>query len=168
MQEIKNDASQARCKICLRTFSVHPDGKSAVNKHMNTDHHKSCIKSFTNTTSIVLPAPCASEAQKTSAVEGAFVYHGVKHGHSYVSHQCTINLVKTSFESSSTVAKSLSCAKTKSSAIACNVLGPYFTCKRLDEVSKACFYSISFDASNKGNTKTYPLVIQYLSQSQKR
>ncbi|CAF5051687.1 unnamed protein product, partial [Rotaria magnacalcarata] len=40
---------------------------------------------------------------------------------------------------------------------------PYFTCKILDEVSKARFYSISFDASNKGNTKNYPFVIQYLS-----
>ncbi|CAF1213584.1 unnamed protein product [Rotaria magnacalcarata] len=40
---------------------------------------------------------------------------------------------------------------------------PYFTCKILDEVSKARFHSISFDASNKGNTKTYPFVIQYLS-----
>ncbi|CAF4552462.1 unnamed protein product [Rotaria socialis] len=40
---------------------------------------------------------------------------------------------------------------------------PYFTCKILDEVSKARFYSISFDASNKGNTKTCPFVIQYLS-----
>ncbi|CAF3323784.1 unnamed protein product [Rotaria socialis] len=61
------------------------------------------------------------------------------------------------------LAKSLLCAKTKSRAIACNVLAPYFTCKILDEVSKARFYSISFDASNKGNTKTCPFVIQYLS-----
>ncbi|CAF5229914.1 unnamed protein product, partial [Rotaria magnacalcarata] len=71
---------------------VHHEGKSAVNKHMNSDHHKSSIKTFTNTTSILLPVPCASEAQKSSAVEGAFVYHGVKHGRSYVSQQCTINL----------------------------------------------------------------------------
>ncbi|CAF1285731.1 unnamed protein product, partial [Rotaria sp. Silwood1] len=94
---------------------------------------------------------------------GTFVYHGVKHGHSYTSQQCTINLVKTLFESSSTVAKSLSCAKTKSRAIACNVLAPYFTRKILDEVLEARFYSISFDASNKGNTKTYPFVVQYFS-----
>ncbi|CAF5070966.1 unnamed protein product [Rotaria magnacalcarata] len=74
------------------TFSVHHEGKSAVNKHMNSDHHQSSIKASTNTTSILLPVPCATEAQKTSAVEGAFVYHGVKHGHRYVSQQCTIEL----------------------------------------------------------------------------
>ncbi|CAF3555850.1 unnamed protein product [Rotaria sp. Silwood1] len=163
LQEIKNDPTKARCKTCLRTFSVHYDGKTALKKHMNSDLHKSCIKSFTNTSSIVLPAPCVSEIQKISSIEGTFVYHGVKHGHSYTSQQCTINLVKTLFESSSTVAKSLSCAKTKSRAIACNVLAPYFTRKILDEVLEARFYSISFDASNKGNTKIYPFVIQYFS-----
>ncbi|CAF1543596.1 unnamed protein product [Rotaria magnacalcarata] len=66
----------------------------------------------------------------TSSIEAEqeIMAHGVKHGHSYVSQQCTINLVKALFKSSSTVAKSLSCAKTKSRAIACNVLAPYFTC----------------------------------------
>ncbi|CAM4848992.1 unnamed protein product [Rotaria magnacalcarata] len=34
LQEIKNAASQARLKICLKTFSVHHEGKSAVNKHI--------------------------------------------------------------------------------------------------------------------------------------
>ncbi|CAF5148429.1 unnamed protein product, partial [Rotaria sp. Silwood1] len=47
--------------------------------------------------------------------------------------------------------------------IACNVLAPYFKRKILDEVLEARFYSISFDASNKGNTKIYPFVIQYFS-----
>ena len=163
LQEVKHDSTQARCKVCLRTFSVHHDGKTALKKHMNSDSHKSCIKSFENNTSISPYVPSVSELQKISAVEGAFVYHGVKHGHSYVSQQCTINLVKTLFESSSTVAKSLSCARTKSRAIACNVLAPYFTSKIIDEVIEARFYSMSFDASNKGNTKTYPFVAQYFS-----
>ncbi|CAF4140400.1 unnamed protein product, partial [Rotaria magnacalcarata] len=70
--------------------------RSARNDYYRCDlegvHHKSSIKAFTDTTSILLPVPCASEAQKSSAVEGAFVHHGVKYGHSYVSQQCTINL----------------------------------------------------------------------------
>ncbi|CAF5088011.1 unnamed protein product, partial [Rotaria sp. Silwood1] len=48
-------------------------------------------------------------------------------------------------------------------AIVCNVRASYFKRKILDEVAKAHFYSILFDASNKRNTKTYPFVIQYLS-----
>jgi hypothetical protein len=93
------------------------------------------------------------------------VYHGVKHGHSYISQQCTTNLVKDLFESSSTVAKYLSCARTKSRAVACNVLASYFTNKIIDEISESRFYSISFDASNKGNIKTYPFVVQCFSDT---
>jgi hypothetical protein len=107
------------------------------------------------------------KAHKVSAVKGTFVYHGVKHGHSYISQQqqCTLNLVKDLFESPSTVAKYLSCARTKSRAVACNILAPYFTCKIIDEVSESRFYSISLDASNKGNIKTYPFVVQYFSDT---
>ncbi|CAF3989068.1 unnamed protein product [Rotaria magnacalcarata] len=47
--------------------------------------------------------------------------------------KCTINLLKTLFETTSTIAKSLSCAKTKSRAIACNVLAPYFTRQKVNE-----------------------------------
>ncbi|CAF5035877.1 unnamed protein product, partial [Rotaria sp. Silwood1] len=103
------------------------------------------------------------ETQKLSAMEGTFVYHGVKHGHGYISQQCTINLVKDLFASCSSTAKNLACAKTKSRAVACNVLAPYFTSKLIDDISEARFYSISFDASNKGNIKTYPFTVQYFS-----
>ncbi len=111
---MKTDSCQARCKACLKTFSVHHDGKTALKKYMNSDIHKTCIKSFGISPSLTSVIPSATEVQTTSAVEGTFVYHGVKHGHSYVSQQCTINLCKNLFESSSTVAKSLSCARTKS------------------------------------------------------
>ncbi|CAF1565406.1 unnamed protein product, partial [Didymodactylos carnosus] len=64
---------------------------------------------------------------KISAAEATFVYHGVKQGHSYVSQECTINVAKPVFKSSSSVAKSITCGNTKSRTIACNVLGPFFT-----------------------------------------
>ncbi|CAF1505758.1 unnamed protein product [Rotaria sordida] len=112
---------------------------------------------------IVHYAPTISELQKVSATEATLVYPGVRHGHSYISQQCTINLVKNLFETTSTITKSLSCARTKSRAIACNVLAPYFTRQKVNEILEARFYSISFDASNKGNVKTYPFVVQYFS-----
>ena len=49
------------------------------------------------------------DSEEISAGEGTFVYHGVKHGHSYLSQQCTTNFIKTVFSSSSTVPKSMSC-----------------------------------------------------------
>jgi hypothetical protein len=159
LQEVKGDCKQARCKACLKTFSVHYEGKTALKKHMNSEIHRACMKSFGNNTLVTYSSSSVGKTQKVSAMEGTFVYHGVKHGHSYISQQCTINLVEGLFASSSTVAKSLSCARTKSRAVACDVLAPYFTCKIIDEISESRFYSISFDASNKGNIKTYPFAV---------
>ena len=48
------------------------------------------------------------ESEETSAVDVTFICHGVKHGHSYVSQQCTTNVIKTVFSSCSTVAESMS------------------------------------------------------------
>ena len=58
------------------------------------------------------------ESEEISVAEGAFIYHGVKHGHSYSSQQCTTNVIKTVFSSCSTVAKSMSCGRTKCSSTA--------------------------------------------------
>lgn len=107
LQEVKDDCKQARCKACLRTFSIHYEGKTALKKHLNSEIHKACMKSFENNTLITYTSSSVGETQKVSAMKDAFVYHGVKHGHSYVSQQCTINLVKDLFASSSTVAKNL-------------------------------------------------------------
>jgi hypothetical protein len=85
LQAVKNDCKQARCKACLRTFSIR-EGKSALRKHMNTEIHKTHMKSFGN--NILITHTSFGEAQKVSAMEGTFVYHGVKHAHSYISQQC--------------------------------------------------------------------------------
>ncbi|CAF2145677.1 unnamed protein product [Rotaria magnacalcarata] len=104
------------------------------------------------------------EIEETAAAEGVFVYHGGKHGHSYLSQQCITNVLKTIFSSSSAISKSMSCGRTKCNSIAVNVLAPYFTQKVLTEVKQAYFYSIMFDASNKGNTKFFPVCVQYFSK----
>ncbi len=99
---MKGDCKQARCKACLRTFSIH-EGKPALRKHMNSEVHKTHMKSFGN--NALITHTSFSETQKVSAMEGTFVYHGVRHGYSYVSQQCTINLVKDLFSSCSNTAK---------------------------------------------------------------
>ena len=50
----------------------------------------------------------------------------------------------------------MSCGKTKARSITCNVLGPYFISKFINDLSQAQFYSITVDASNKGNRKMFP------------
>ncbi|CAF5108429.1 unnamed protein product [Rotaria magnacalcarata] len=67
-----------------------------------------------------------TELNKLCAVEGAMVFHTVKHSHSYISHACTIKIIKKYFPDSSR-AKNITCDKTKAREIACNVLAPSLT-----------------------------------------
>jgi hypothetical protein len=163
LDEVNHDPTVARCKACLKNFSIYNGGKTDVNKHMSSKVHATNMKSFGSSTLITTMMIPTSELDKISAAEAAFVYHGVQHGHSYRSQQCTINLTKVVFDSSSSIAKSLSCGRTKSRAIACNVLAPFFTESLIDELLNARFYSLSFDASNKGSCKTYPFTVQFFS-----
>ncbi|CAF3611196.1 unnamed protein product [Rotaria sp. Silwood1] len=104
----------------------------------------------------------SKEKDEIAAAEGTLVYHGVKHGHSYLSQQCLINVCKTIF-ASSTVANNLSCARTKATSIAVNVLSPCFTQHLLDDLKKSSYFSLLYDASNKGNAKLFPFCVQFLS-----
>ncbi len=54
--------------------------------------------------------------------------------------------------SSSIVANHLSCGRTESTSIALNVLAPHFTRCLLNDLKQSFYYSLHFDASNKGNT----------------
>ncbi|CAF4683763.1 unnamed protein product, partial [Rotaria sp. Silwood2] len=102
------------------------------------------------------------DKDEIAAAEATLVYHGVRHGISYLAQQCTINVLKNLFSSSSIVS-SLACGRTKAAAIATDVLPPYFTHHVIQEMKLAFYYSLSFDASNKGNLKTYPFCVQYFS-----
>jgi hypothetical protein len=94
----------------------------------------------------------SKEKDEICAAEAVLVFHGVQHGHSYVTQQCLTNVCKTIFSSSS-VANHLSCGRTKSTSIALNVLAPDFIQCLLDDLKQSFYYSLHFDASNKGNTK---------------
>ncbi|CAF2735666.1 unnamed protein product [Rotaria sp. Silwood2] len=123
------------------------------------------MKSFSINRQLITSTMTSNKAsEEIAATEGAFVYHGGKHGHPYSSQQCTTNVIKTIFSSCSAIAKSMSCGRIKCAFIAVNVLAPYLTRKVLTEVKEASFYSTMFDASNKENTKFFPVFEQYFSK----
>ena len=156
LREYKLDSTKVLCIACNETFSIHYGGKNDIDRHIKLKRHINNMKSFNiNRQLITSRMKPNKEIEETAAAEGAFVYHGVKHEHSYSSQQCTINVFKTILSSCSAIAKSMSCGRTKCTSIAVNVLAPYFTQKVLTEVKEAYFYSIMFDASNKGNTKFF-------------
>ncbi len=65
--------------------------------------------------------PASSKLTKVTAAELALVYHGVRHGHSYVSQSCAVDLLKDIFDESY-IGQSVACGKTKSRELSVNVL----------------------------------------------
>ena len=62
---MKNDCKQARCKACLRTFSI-LEGKSALRKYMNSEIHKTHMETFEN--NILITHTSFDEVQKILAI----------------------------------------------------------------------------------------------------
>ena len=118
LREYKSDSTKALCIACNEQFSVHNGGKNDIDRHMNSKKHINSMKVFNVDrnliTSTIKPV---RETEETAAAEGTLVYHGVKHGHSYLSQQCTTNVMKSIFSSSSSLGKSICCGRTKCSPL---------------------------------------------------
>ena len=83
LQAIDYDSTKARCKACLKTFSVHSDGKSALDKHLISYALKKSMESLNKNCSVPQFITLERELDKISAAECVLVFHGVKHGHNY-------------------------------------------------------------------------------------
>ncbi|CAF1057651.1 unnamed protein product [Rotaria sp. Silwood1] len=165
LKECKNDRTKALCCICNVQFSIQNSGITDINTHMKTKKHQDCVKSTEANKSKTIDASFSTttnELNRLSAAEGALVFHGVKHSHSYLSQSCTINMMKKCFPDSS-IAKNITYDKTKAREIACNVLAPVFTKTIIQDLKNVSYFSISYDASTKGNAKMLPIVAQYFS-----
>lgn len=92
-------------------------------------------------------------------------YHTVKHHLSYASTDCNVKLLSHIFPDSS-IAKKVTCGKTKCEALIKGVLGPQ-SVKELTELLKVndLNFGIGFDASNKGNQKCFPIAVRYFDES---
>ena len=85
------------------------------------------------------------------------------HSHSYISSDCASKLFPLMFHDSS-IAKKYHCGRTKLSALVSNVLGNESIRIVLKELENNVPFSISTDASNKGSTKTFPIVLRYFTK----
>ena len=67
----------------------------------------------------------------------------------------------------SKIVKKIHCGRTKSEALTANVLCPHSIEMVTNELNipNNIFYSVSTDASNRGNLKLYPLALRYFSKS---
>ncbi len=79
----------------------------------------------------------SSALTKLTAAELSLVFHGVHHGHSYISQSCTTDLLKRIFNESN-IAQNITCGKTKARDLAVNVLG-----KKIPNATKAKPFTFS-------------------------
>lgn len=158
------DDLHAYCTLCRCDVDVSTQGKAAIERHASKEKHK-YNRRAAGTSSLRLffrEATSSPEDDKISAAELCKVYHAVKHHQSYRSVDCGIKVDRETFSDSST-AKGMTCGKTKAKALCENVLSPYSVQTHTDYVKEInLYFSVATDASNKGTTKCFPVVLRYL------
>ncbi|XP_039356465.1 uncharacterized protein LOC120382989 isoform X2 [Mauremys reevesii] len=102
------------------------------------------------------------EEQHTCMAELLLTYHGVKHHHSYHSQDCGNKLYPSIFTDSK-IASRIHCGRRKAKALIENVLAPHSLKLAVQDIGSTSF-SIVTDASNKGNTKLFPVAIRYFNK----
>lgn len=90
-------------------------------------------------------------------------FHTVKHHMSYRSTDCTSTLLRKLFDNSNIAAK-VSCARTKTEAVVNGVLGPHSIENVRKELREIPFIGVGTDASNHGDIKMFPIIIQYFNE----
>lgn len=108
------------CTICKVSFSVANKGKTGIEIHMQTSHHKKAAQASIENRSVAEFFPSTYNENvdlKVAAKELAFAYHTAKHGLSMASADCNSRMVSSMFE------PKFSCGKTKTAAIIKNVGG---------------------------------------------
>jgi hypothetical protein len=159
-----------KCIACNSEFSIVNGGKFDVKKHQQTVKHKTNFELFSKNTSLrqyFNPTSTSSFStelkRQTAASEATFVFHTVKHSHSYRSADCSSDIFPVLFRDSK-IANGFTCGRTKTSKIITNVLAKASVELLIAELKGGRSFSIGTDASNKGNIKMFPLVCRYFSK----
>ncbi|KAG0421294.1 hypothetical protein HPB47_002811 [Ixodes persulcatus] len=162
---VDDDATAARCTLCASTFTVKFDGVSAVKHHASTQKHKQkslASKQSTALTKFFTPATSSAE-DKVTAAELGTIFHGIKHNYSYLSMDCGSKLASKVFPDSD-VACRMRLGRTKMEHLVKDVLAPYAVeciVEKLRPAGRNLPFTLSMDASNKGNRKLFPIAVRF-------
>lgn len=159
---VKRDNYNGECKICRSTLNIKYEGVRALTIHSQSKKHNVSIFNRDSSQSIsnFFTKKSSKEEDNVSAIEATSVYHGIKHHHSFNSQDCTNKLFSTLFPDSS-LAKKVSCGRTKCTSVCESILAPAAQEILVNEIKEAKYFSVGIDASNKGNIKMFPVVVQY-------
>lgn len=160
------DPLSATCTVCSATIVIKHEGKTALDDHVKTKKHQNRVQVTRQTMAISsFMIKKDSEEDKIAVAELTSTYHGVRHGHSYLSTDCG-NKVSAKIFSDSNIATKMSCGRTKSEALVENVLAPFSQERLAAELQKAQSFAVCSDASNSGHTKLFPYTVQYFCTSE--
>uniref|UniRef100_A0A8C6TRT7 Uncharacterized protein n=1 Tax=Neogobius melanostomus TaxID=47308 RepID=A0A8C6TRT7_9GOBI len=154
----------ASCSLCSAKMMVKYEGKTALDDHAKTNKHQNRILTSKQSKAISSFMVTKNAQDKVTVAELTTIYHGVRHGHSYLSTDCG-SKVNAKIFSDSEIATKMSCGRTKSEALVENVLAPFSQERLSAELKKAHYFAICSDASNSGHTKVFPYTVQYFSAS---
>jgi hypothetical protein len=164
----KTGVNSAHCSYCNSTFTVKHEGIKAVTDHNSTTKHKTSVKAHETLNSVKTFFLTKNTIRENKVIlcELIHIYDNVMHHNSYLSLDCELKLASKAFPDSS-IAKKLHCGRTKAEMIVKNVLYSASIEIRLNELNKGSTkkFSISTDASNKGNIKLFPIVLKFFSKS---
>lgn len=164
-QKNVNERHIVFCPSCNSSFSVANKGKTDLDQHLQTEKHKYNIQSGSSckkVTEFLIPKHSKLEDQ-VSAAEGALAYHTVVHHFGFRSVDCSHKFLKCILPDSK-IAQHISSARTKTEAIVINVLAPLSLDCVLEDFNEINYLSISTDASNHGNQKVFPVLVQYFKK----
>lgn len=173
----KEDAQTAYCKACNVRFTVKYNGEKAVKAHENSNNHIKYTNAVKKSDALsnFFAQKNSPESLEVAAVEISSVYHSIMHQHSYLSSDCGTKLYSVFFKDSN-IAKKIRCGRTKSEAIAENVLLPLSIEMAVSDLKTqtqspssrydSFYFTLATDASNKGTRKMFPVLVRYFSYKQ--
>lgn len=146
-------------------------GILAVTQHKNSQTHTMAEKSglvshFSNKISAKRMKGQQEGEDLVTAAEVAHIFHSIKHHHSYNSLDCSMKLNSKLYKDSH-IAPKLSCGRTKSTAIVCNVLAKKALEIVLEELKRSdppLFFGLQTDTSNKKNMNVFLVSIQIFNK----
>ena len=157
LKETVND--KVHCNQCMAVFSISHSGRSDINKHLQTQKHKSSIEAAASLSHVInffKPANSDSDGSlKLAAKEATFAYHTAIHGQSFKISNCTSKLISKSFEIK------FALARTKCKAVIVNCIPLMVAGDLRKELGKANFITMTIDASKRKEIKLVLVVVHY-------
>ncbi|XP_064110007.1 uncharacterized protein LOC135217900 [Macrobrachium nipponense] len=158
----RNGYYYALCTVCHCDMDIGGTGKIAIERQAASAKHKTNTRSAGTLSVLSYFCPSRlSQDDKIMAADLCKVFHAVKHYQSYRSVDCGVKVDKEIY-SDSLIVKGATCGKTKTKALCENILAPYSVETHLEYIKEHGLpFSIATDASNKGATKCFPILLRY-------